>query len=89
MVIFVFVHFLRRGDERALSKVNRVKKGESPGLGETVQVSLLYIVVVELYLVISAESLPPFLLIRLVTIAALLRHYSPSPHRRFTLCSGC
>jgi hypothetical protein len=37
--------------------------------------------------VISAESLPPFLPTRLVTIAALLRRYSPSPHPLLRLLS--
>jgi hypothetical protein len=34
------------------------------------------------------KSKPPFLLTRLVTIAALLRRYSPLPHPHLTLCSG-
>ena len=33
------------------------------------------------------ESKPPFLLTWLVTIAALLRRYSPSPHRLLMLLS--
>jgi hypothetical protein len=38
-------------------------------------------------LVISTELLPPFFLTRLVTIATLLRRYSPSPHPLLRLLS--
>jgi len=44
-----------------------------------------YLLVIRM--VISAESKPPFLPTRLVTIAALLRRYSPSPHRLLRLLS--